>query len=47
MNQKQEQNSGADAPSKLRWVAPEVETLVAGAAEGSADITSDGPSLPS
>lgn len=35
------------ARAKVQWIPPEVERLVAGAAEGSADITSDGPSMPS
>ncbi len=32
---------------KSKWIKPVVEELVAGSAEGSADITSDGPSQPS
>ena len=48
MDQKQERNSGPEpAQPKASWTPPEVDRLVAGGAEGSADISTDGVDIPS
>ncbi len=48
MDEKQELITGpAKAEGKAEWTRPEVDRLVAGAAEGSADISTDGIDIPS
>lgn len=41
------ENEIKEKPPRAEWTRPEIERLVAGGAEGSADITSDGPMQPS
>ena len=48
MDKQAEAKSGpAIAESKAEWTPPEVDRLVAGAAEGSNDIATDGIDIPS
>jgi len=42
-----ETSGGVTAQAKADWIPPEVGRLVAGAAEGSADISTDGVDIPS
>lgn len=48
MDMQEDPEAGPVTPRlKPQWIAPEVERLVAGAAEGSSDISTDGVDIPS
>jgi hypothetical protein len=48
VNDQDEREAGpATAEARAEWTRPEVDRLVAGAAEGSADISTDGIDIPS
>ncbi|MGA9582777.1 MAG: hypothetical protein WBR13_12500 [Allosphingosinicella sp.] len=41
------QNEIEEAAAKAHWTRPQVERLIAGGAEGAADISTDGLDVPS
>ncbi|MGZ8286545.1 MAG: hypothetical protein ACXW27_10350 [Allosphingosinicella sp.] len=48
MSEQQERKVDAEAARrKAEWTRPEVDRLVAGGAEGSSDISTDGVDIPS
>jgi hypothetical protein len=48
MDRQEERKSGPmPAERKAEWTPPQVDELVAGAAEGSSDISTDGVDIPS
>lgn len=47
MDEQQEPNEPTIADGRAQWNRPEVDRLVAGGAEGAADISIDGVDIPS
>lgn len=47
MDEQREDEAAIAAPTRPEWIAPSVDRVVAGAAEGSADISTDGVDIPS
>lgn len=45
--QEKRESAPATAEDKTEWTRPEVDRLIAGGAEGSADISTDGIDIPS